>query len=211
MVAQERTLSKQEKQSLLHKLEESYIKKPDYIVPYAVEFNLYTGMRVGELSALKWEDIDYENNLIYVRRSEKYNRSTKQYYISSTKTGKARAVPLTKESIDVLNRVKKAELKYGYLSDYVFSNKNGRIHTRLISGCARIRTTGDEFYNTKSIHAIRRTFNSELRCNGVSGTVASSIVGNTEKTNDEYYTYDVSDMQYKMAIVSKINKETATA
>jgi len=35
----------------------------------AVMIALYTGMRIGEISALTWEDIDFENNLIYVRRT----------------------------------------------------------------------------------------------------------------------------------------------
>ena len=31
------------------------------ILPYAVELALYTGMRVGELSGLMWNDIDEVN------------------------------------------------------------------------------------------------------------------------------------------------------
>ena len=61
----------------------------------------------------------------------------------------------------------------------------------------------------KSIHAIRRTLNSNLRCNGMSATVAASILGHTEKVNEENYTYDVSDMAYKTHIIASINKKTA--
>lgn len=40
-------------------------------------------MRVGEISALKWEDIN--ENYISINKSEKYNRNTKEYYIGKTK------------------------------------------------------------------------------------------------------------------------------
>ena len=51
--------------------------------------------------------------------------------------------------------------------------------------------------NKKSIHAIRRTLNSNMKCAGVSGTVAASLLGHTEKVNEENYTYDVSSMEEK--------------
>ena len=166
-------------------------------------------MRVGELSGLKWEDIDYENCVISICRSEKYNRETKEYFISSTKNEKIRTVPLTDEIREVLSKVKKVEMKNGYLSEFVFSDENGRVHARRISECARNLTMTKEFGHTKSIHAIRRTFNSELRCNGVSATVAASLLGHTEKVNEQNYTNDVTDIGYKTLIVSEINRKTA--
>ncbi|MCM1121193.1 MAG: hypothetical protein NC416_01280 [Eubacterium sp.] len=47
----ERTLS--EKTALLRKLDSSYDKRPNYVVQYAVELAMYTGMRVGESAAYK--------------------------------------------------------------------------------------------------------------------------------------------------------------
>ena len=106
-------------------------------------------------------------------------------------------------------RVKKVEMKNGFLGEFVFSNENGRIHAGTISDCARNRTMSKEFCNTKSIHAIRRTLNSNLRCSGMSATVAASILGHSEKVNEENYTYDVSNMDYKTEIISGINKKIA--
>lgn len=64
---------------------------------------------------------------------------------------------------------------------------------------------------TKSIHALRRTLNSKMRCEGVSSIVASSILGHTEKVNNSNYTYDVSDNQYKINMMSNINREIMRA
>lgn len=206
---EERTLSEVENRTLLKKLEESYKKKPSYIVQYAIELSLYTGMRVGELSAFKWSDINFDKKTITICRSEKHNRKTNEYYISATKNDKIRIIPLTDEMEDVLLRVKKVELANGFLTEFVFSNENGRIHTGTISSAVRNITMSKEFGHTKSIHAIRRTLNSNLRCNGMSATVAASILGHTEKVNEENYTYDVSNMAYKTDIIASINKKTA--
>lgn len=193
----------------MEKIKKTYISKPSYIVQYAVELSLYTGMRVGELSGLKWVDIDSKRKTITVRRSEKYNPKTKEYYISTTKNDKVRVIPMTPQMEQVLEHVRKVEMEYGFLGEFVFSDGNGRVHSRTISGCVRNRTLTEEFCNSKSIHAIRRTLNSKLRCSGMSVTVASSILGHTEKVNEENYTYDVSNMEYKKSIISGINMKLA--
>lgn len=205
---EERTLTVEEKRALLKKLDSSYDGKPNYIVKYAVELAMYTGMRVGELSALMWEDIDFKKNEITIRHSEKHNRLTKEYIISTTKNSKIRKIPLTEEMKSVLLKVKEIEIRNGFITEYVFSNENGRIHSRVISNCARNRTMTKEFSNPKSIHSIRRTVNSDMRCNGVPPVIAASLLGHTVKVNNENYTYDVSDMGYKTAVISEINKRT---
>lgn len=57
---------------------------------------------------------------------------------------------------------------------------------------------------------MRRTLNSEMRCNGVSSIVASSILGHTEEVNNSNYTYDLSNFEYKSSILSNINKQTVS-
>ena len=173
---------------------------------YAVELSLYTGMRVGELSGLKWEDINYEEQSITICRSEKYNRKKNEFYISTTKNDKVRTFPLTSEIKDVLDRVKKEEIKRGFLTEFVFSDVDGRVHARKISECIRNMTMTKEFEHTKSIHAIRRTLNSNLRSNGVPVTVAAALLGHTERVNEENYTYDVSSIHEKMKIIEAAGK-----
>ena len=89
----------------------------------------------------------------------------------------------------VLRKVKEFEFKNGWLGEYVFQDDRGRVYASRISDCA--------VNNKKSIHAIRRTLNSNMKCAGVSGTVAASLLGHTEKVNEENYTYDVSSMEEK--------------
>jgi len=203
----ERIVSDEQMKKFYEQFEYDHKVKPQYIPTYAVELATLTGMRSGELSGLMWENIDFNKKCIIVCKSEKYNRKSKEYYIDTTKNGKERIIPMTEEMEVLLKKIKKVETVYGYLSRYVFSNENGRVHARTISDCARNKSIqiGIE---VKSIHAMRRTFNSKLRSEGVSAVVASSILGHTERVNNNNYTYDASDMDYKNTIVSNVNKET---
>ena len=129
--------------------------------------------------------------------NNKNSRLKKERYISSAKNDKIRVIPLTDDMARVLRKVKEFEFKNGWLGEYVFQDDRGRVYASRISDCAVNNTTTAEFHNKKSIHAIRRTLNSNMKCAGVSGTVAASLLGHTEKVNEENYTYDVSSMEEK--------------
>lgn len=195
----QRTVSLSEKKIILSKTD-----RQKSMARFATKLALFTGMRVGELAGLKWEDINFDKGIITVQRSEKYNRISKEYYISTTKNCKVRNIPLTDEMRQVLSETKKEELKMGVMSEYVFCDKNGeRVHCRTISDHVRNLTLSKEFSSTKSIQAIRRTLNSNLKCLGVSTTVAAGILGHTEKVNEENYTYDISSIDDKREMVEK--------
>lgn len=203
--SKERILNNHELNLLLQQLKISHVKKPEYIQSYAVELAVYTGMRVGEIAALKWSDINNDAQVILINKSEKFDRSSKKFYISSTKNGEEREFPISDEIQQILNAVKKVELKNGYVGEFVFQDNTGRIHARSISHCMRYKCKQAEI-DIKGIHALRRTLNSKMRCNGVSGVVAASLLGHTEEVNDKNYTYDISEMKYKKEIVSKLSK-----
>lgn len=161
------------------------------------------GFRVGELAALRWDRITATK--LIIDTSEKYNRTTKEYYIDSTKNGKEREYPITPEIADLLRRVKAIEEKYGYISEYVFSNEKGRVHCSVISDCSRNLCIymGME---AKSIHALRRTVSSKLQCNGVPRPIVAALLGHTEEVNENHYTYDVSSESRKLEIVSEMTR-----
>ena len=158
-------------------------------------------MRVGEISGLTWDCITDE--YILVNKSEKYNKQTKRFFIDKTKNGKERIFPVTTEIRNLLNQIKKIEMQYGYLCEWVFANENGRIHSSVISSCSKnkCRQVG---ITEKGIHAYRRTINSQMRCNGVSVTVAAALLGHTPQVNEQYYTFDVVDIDEKTKIVESI-------
>lgn len=60
----------------------------------------------------------------------------------------------------------------------------------------------------KGIHGYRKTLNSKMRCMGVPVPQAAAMLGHTKEVNERYYTFDVSELQEKSQIVSRINQET---
>lgn len=73
------------------------------------EFMLQTGMRTGEVRALRWSDIDTDGNRILVHSNYTLTHGLK----NSTKTNKKRWVPLNKKVQKILSELPKE-------SDYLF-------------------------------------------------------------------------------------------
>lgn len=200
---EQRTVCQTDFDHLLMQIHISQKEKPNYIPNYAVELSAYTGMRIGEIIALKWEDVREDIGVICIRRSEKFDRITREYFIDDTKTDKERQFPISEKIQLLFHKIKKIEIQYGFLGEYVFQNENGKLHSSSVAHCIRYRCI-QAGIQEKSIHALRRTLNSKLRCAGVSSVVASSMLGHTEEVNEGNYTYDISSMDYKRNMISKI-------
>ena len=177
---------------------------------FAIELAVYTGMRVGELSALMWDDIKYDEGIILIRHSEKMSRTTNQFYISNTKNGKIRDFPLTEQIKELLERTWEYESARGWQGDFVFQDTSGRITKRKISDAIRRRTEKDEFFNTKSIHDIRRTLNSNLKSRGITTATTSALLGHTEAVNKNNYTDDMSKLSENKRVLEEISDKIVT-
>lgn len=202
---EKKVISKEDMRALQQRFQTDHEAKPNYIPTYAVEFASLTGMRVGEIAALKWECVT--DDCIIIDKSEKYDRVKKEFWIDKTKNGSIRLFPMTDEIRGLLGRLEAVEKEYGYFCEWVFANENGRVHTITISDCSKTkcRQLG---IDEKGIHAYRKTLNSNLRCMGVSSTVAASMLGHSREVNERYYTFDVSDQSERTRIVSEINRTT---
>lgn len=75
---------------------------------YRTFFNLmiYSGFRRGEMLGLEWKDVDFENNIISVRRTSNYT-AKKGVYTDTTKTRKSqRTLKFPQEIMDMLKEYK---------------------------------------------------------------------------------------------------------
>ena len=162
-------------------------------------------MRAGELSAIRWDRIT--DDYIIIDSSEKTNRKKNAFYIDKTKNGRIRLFPIDEEIRKLLGTIKNIQEQYGFPSQWVFANKNGRIHSKTITACmqTKCRQLG---IPQNGIYALRKTFNSNLRCNGVSSVVASQLLGHSPETNNKYYTFDNTDLPQKNVYVSAVNAKT---
>lgn len=196
--------SEEEKQLILDKLHSDYVSKPNYIPSYAVEFASLTGMRVGEIVALKWENIYFDKGYFLIDKSEKYNRATKEFFIDKTKNKKTRQFPIDAKIKQFLLNMRKVQFKHGFYGEWVFANENGRIHAHVVSSCIKNKCK-QLGIPQKGIHAFRKTLNSEMRCDGVPEVITSALLGHSPQVNREYYTFDNSSMEYKKQIIEKIH------
>ena len=71
---------------------------------------IYSGYRRSEMLGLEWKDIDFENNIIHVRRTSQYT-AEKGIYTDTTKTRKSKRVSKMPVSIMNLLRQFKDEQK----------------------------------------------------------------------------------------------------
>ncbi|MBP9742344.1 MAG: tyrosine-type recombinase/integrase [Burkholderiales bacterium] len=78
-----------------------------------IQFAFWTGMRVGEIFALTWEDVDFENEIVHVNKAKSLG-GTKS---PKTKAG-IREVELTPLALDAL----KAQIEYKHTNNIVFNN-----------------------------------------------------------------------------------------
>ena len=78
----------------------------------------FTGLRLGELRGLRWEDIDWMRRLIHVRRSYTVNKE------GPPKSGKVRSVPLIDQAARALDELSRRE-HWTSDEDLVFVNPVG--------------------------------------------------------------------------------------
>jgi len=79
----------------------------------------FTGLRLGELLALRWEDVDFEADAIRVRRNYTAGRE------GTPKSGRDRAVPMMEEVAQALARLGQRERFTGD-QDLIFCDEVGR-------------------------------------------------------------------------------------
>ena len=93
-----RVLSKEEQKVFLNKIESSHYKE-------LYHFMLLTGVRVGEMGALQWNDIDFENEFINIRHSLTchYSNGVKTLTMTTPKTKNSfRKIPFFGETKQIL-------------------------------------------------------------------------------------------------------------
>lgn len=181
---------------------------------YALMFKtaLTTGMRAGELSALKWENVDFTNNIIKVTSSarrvtqydEKGNPIKKSIVTGNAKTiSSYRDIPLTS---DISVELKKMKLSRGAKKyDFVFVNKFGlQVTHDSISKAHKLvcQKAGIRFVN---FHVLRHTFATRSIEAGVPIKTVSDLLGHSkiQITLDKYvHTTNAA----KVEAIEKLNK-----
>lgn len=133
---------------------------------------LFTGMRMGEITGLSWNDIDFKNKTVTVRQQlVKRNAkkiSGKTAFISTTKNGKERTIAPPQIVIDALKETRKEQLKdqlaagIAWKNEYnlVFTNKlgnpldHGNVHRHFKPIVERIGHPTARFHDLRHTYAV---------------------------------------------------------
>ena len=76
-----------------------------------VQIAYFTGLRIGEVCALTWQDIDLKEQTITVRHSMRYNGARHKTEISTTKRNKVRTVDFCDTLAEILKAAKASQHK----------------------------------------------------------------------------------------------------
>ena len=157
-------------------------------VPLAIVFMFYTGLRVGEAAALRFEDID--GDTLHVRRMVRYSNGE---IIDDTKgTFGQREVPLVPQALEVIDAVMQRREKYRMdTKGYFFSPTDKPLNTYTSIQKSFTQYCRDLKIEERSAHKARKTFVSALLSAGINLNTVRQIVGHMdEKTTLNNYLYD---------------------
>lgn len=175
---------------------------------------LDTGMRIGEIMALTWSDVDLKKGVVHVRKTLCYfwksGKYTFELHDTKTKNGR-RDIPLTRRACEALKRQrvwkKRIEMKglpalEGY-ENQVFVTKNNRptqqyIVEEAITACVgRVQKENPDF-KIFSPHCFRHTFATRAIENGMQPKTLQAILGHgTLQMTMDLYCHVTDDTMFE--------------
>jgi len=203
-----------EKELLYLTLEEELSSFPNKTEIYAIYLQFKLGLRIGELVALKWEDVDFMNNEIHIHRMETKTDcdEDKLIYTVVNYTKKKsiygdRFLPLGNYEIDLLKKVKHINNHFEHKdNEYIFCDSNGRISSSKIDSFLR-RMCEKAKIEIKSSHDIRRTVASEMFNNGVPIEIIRDYLGHSDtKTTYGYIFNNMRKEETNKIILNSLEK-----
>jgi integrase len=141
----------------------------------------YAGLRRGELVALRWRDVDFVGRKLVVRRALSGDTE-----VGSTKSRRAREVPLPDQAAVALERLGRRE-EFTGPDDYVFCSRLGR---RLDPSALRRRyerARDAAGLDPLRFHDLRHTYGSLLVAGGIDLVSVKAAMGHSRITTTERY------------------------
>lgn len=165
----------------------SLIHDDHYYWFYVFAFN--TGLRRGELCALKWSNVNFSNHTLTFGLQRLSDGSTQ-----GLKGHQTRTIPLTPGAQKALESIYFSDVKK---ETYIFLNKRGKpINPDNISKQFRDLQRRLGLEHTMKFHGIRHTFASYLASTGVSIQIIQKLLGHTDvKVTLRYSHLTVDDLK----------------
>lgn len=160
---------------------------------------LYTGLRLGELCSLRWQDIDLEGTFIFVKhtiqRIPLYEQSdghkTKLVLSKPKSLSSIRHVPITSNILPLL----KNEKEYSKPEHFLLTGNPSPMEPRTLQYQYKnyLKDAGVSYYN---FHTLRHTFATRCIMCGIDPKTLSEILGHSDiKITLDYYFH--SSLEFK--------------
>lgn len=171
-------------------------KKSNY---FGVILCLYTGIRIGELLALTWDDIDFKNQFLYVRHT--LTKIRNETFLDEPKTKKSkRVIPLSATLLQYLKSMKKNSQ-----SNFVIATKSNNfvsIRSYQRTFMSILENCHIPYHN---FHSLRHTFATRSLESGIDVKTLSEILGHSNATTT-LNRYAHSMWNYKVMMMNKLGK-----
>ena len=158
---------------------------------------LYTGMRCGEMIALRWRDVDWENGLLTIEKSASMTKNRDKtddgdnnfvMHEDTTKNQKARIIQLTTEARQVLRSLYSRTGPPG-ADDLITPTLSGKMNT-----ASNLEHRQKVIFKNAGLgdlegglHIFRKTFATQMYENGARVEEIAAYIGDLESTTRKYY------------------------
>jgi integrase len=157
-------LTKTEYQKLIAKVTAQWMKD-------IVEFDVLTGLRLGELMNLKWTDVDLAKKTANIQSSDDYQ----------VKGGNMREIPLNDRAIEIINSKK-------HVNEWIFlSDKYKKVTDDFVSKTFKVYVRAAKLSDDLHFHSLRHTFGTWAAEAGVPLHTVKNIMGHSSVTVTEGY------------------------
>ena len=139
-----------------------------------------TGMRIGELCALRWRDVDFTEGMITCGAGPDFQ----------TKSGHERAVPMTDEARDLLTQLRSEREGGGYVLRGV---KGGKLNKTYASKQFKKYVRLAKLPERITFHSLRHTAASWMVQNGAPLPMVQAILGHSDASVTQKYAHHSPD------------------
>lgn len=169
-------------------LRKEILTYPDNTDCYAISLLFKLGLRIGELCALTWDDIDLETSEIHIHKMETQDedstgkmRSVVVPYTKKKSSYGDRFLPLSEYELDIFQKVKAINEENHYKDgNFIFCDEYGRTRIREIDNRIRKLCNQADIAPVKSAHDVRRTVATQMHMQGIPIRIIQEFLGHSD-------------------------------